>query len=159
MSCRADGLRIGATPLGIAVTVLAIAACEASNRPQEESIATPKDTGAVLVPFGHQLAVTGPPTVRGVITELDGDTLLVEAIPYAHSGTPKARVTIREHTSLWRGRRGPRADRAELRVGQHVSVWLFDSVILPIYPLTGTAAAIVIEADSLARQRPSQPTV
>lgn len=143
----------------LATLVQTLASCETSDDPRAESIAPPADTAAGVVPFGSWFTVSGPPDVRGVITEIDGDTLLVEAIPEADSGTPKARVAIQMHTGLWRGWRGPPVDRAELQVGQHVSLWLFDRVILPIYPLTGTAAAIVIEGDSLQPQRPSQPAV
>lgn len=118
----------------------------------------------LLLGFGDtvmtlDIPVPRTPSLRGVITRVDGDTIHVEGL----AGTPwalaKVRVALDDRTAIWRVDSRERTDRNLLRPGQLVSAWFLDMLIAPVYPITATAVRVQIEADSLQGTSPPPSSV
>jgi len=87
--------------------------------------------------------VTEAPSIRGTITRVTADRILVEEEPLDSSGSAKARVRLTGSTRVLRGS-GEAARREDLRVGQQVSAW-FAGPVMQSYPVQATASALRIE--------------
>lgn len=86
---------------------------------------------------------TGGPDIRGTITRVAGDTLVVEENPSEQSGSLKANVEVTESTLVRTSAGGPMT-RSGFREGQIVSVW-FTGRVLESYPVRATAEKIIVE--------------
>lgn len=84
------------------------------------------------------------PSISGVITQTSADAIRVEANPAEQSGSDKAMVRLTADTRVLR-RNASHSTRAELTVGQRVSVW-FSGPVAESYPVQAAARAVVIEA-------------
>jgi len=83
------------------------------------------------------------PYIRGTITEIDGNTVLVEENPAEEFHGKKALLLITGETVIV-DEYGEIASEADLAVGQFVSAWVTGPV-LESYPVQARASLIVIE--------------
>ncbi len=114
------------TCLGMLGILLTASACESD----EEKTPRPPD---------------GPPPIRGVITAIERDRVLIEENPRERSGSDKAWLRVTAETILrFRATSAP-ATFADLRIGRTVRAWTTGPVA-ESYPVQGTAAMIEIES-------------
>lgn len=81
--------------------------------------------------------------LRGYVTRVSTDTVLVEEKPAETSGSSKASVRITSETAIVDAS-GTRRGVADLKEGQLVSVW-FTGPVAKSYPVQVNASKILIE--------------
>lgn len=134
------------------VASMALGSCE---RREEPWTAPQQPRTPLPARVERPFRVSGPPAVRGIVSHLEGDTLVVDAADPGAQGVPSARVAIGPMTGIWRDPQGVSLERTALRPGQLVAVWL-ELLVTPTLPIRGAAQTILIEADSASR-RPLRP--
>jgi beta-N-acetylhexosaminidase len=91
------------------------------------------------------------PDITGQITRaIDGPgrvTLIVETVPSAASGSPKAQVTVDASTRIFHANANVSAQLQDLLVGATVSVW-FNGPVAESYPLQAKAGTLLIQTDA-----------
>ena len=106
-----------------------------SSEPVADTV-TSTSSGRLAVPAGE-------PSIRGIVTEVSGESVRIEADPAAASGSAKAVARVGAGTRvLYRG--GEPASLADLTIGHNVSVW-FTGPVMESYPVQAAAETIVIE--------------
>lgn len=102
-------------------------------------------TFACSTPPAPSVAVKGaePADLRGYLTRVSTDTVLVEEKPGETSGSSKASVRITNETAIVDAS-GARLGVADLKEGQLVSVW-FTGPVAKSYPVQVNASKIMIE--------------
>jgi hypothetical protein len=92
---------------------------------------------AGCAPMG-QNGAADEPYIRGTITRIDAETILVEEDPSQPAGSNKAMLTLTNDTTF-----SP-VPRRSLRKGDVVSVWV-TGPIRESYPVQATATRILVE--------------
>ncbi len=111
--------------LSVLVSLLALSACES------EKTNTPRPP-------------EGPPHIRGTITAIDRDRVLIEENPHERSGSAKAWLRVSAETVLRFRATGAPATFADLRIGRVVQAWT-SGPVAESYPVQGTAAMIEVD--------------
>jgi hypothetical protein len=96
-------------------------------------------------PETRDVVTTEAPSIRGTITWVGSDQILIEEEPLDSSGSAKASVRLTGSTRVLRGS-GEAVRRRDLRVGQQVSAW-FEGPVMESYPIQARASAVRIESE------------
>lgn len=91
---------------------------------------------------GSREPESSEPYMRGQITHLSEDSILVEENPTDTSGSAKAVARFASWTRIL-SLNGDQLSSSDLREGQLVSIW-FSGPVMKSYPVQGTASRIVI---------------
>jgi hypothetical protein len=91
-----------------------------------------------------QTPASPPPVdIRGTVTKISGNVVLVEEQPGTEGGSAKAAVRVTE-TSVIEHATGRKLQLSELAVNQRVSVW-YAGPVMESYPVRADAARILVE--------------